>query len=478
MAKKRSDTMSHEAWLKSFTNEKVHILGNYDGRNHRIGVECVLCGHRWFPFAFQVSKGQGCSRCQYKTKSIEYRVPLELFDARLSDRHKGTIVRISKDEEYKGVAGAIGFECKKCGHTWITTGSSVVNYPYTGCSHCSESKYEDIVREYLDEIGIEYDVHKTVGDCRSANGGKSFFDIIINDKLIEVDGEQHFIIPDGGSLRFTREEFKRIVISDILKTRYCMENGIPLLRIRYNQIKKSDQYKKEIQAFLKEPHLYICDKHNSKYYSDELYYRERNITLKEKKIAIKELKKEIENAPERRRNSNIYVDLEGRQYTSLDQLCFDNGVSKKAIRKMYNEGIPIDECLIVYKKKRFDKEQAHQKAKEERMKKEEEKKRAWQDHEGNCFRSKQKMLDYWGVSASTFKRRIQQGYSLEMALTMKTSRQRNKELYGVTLAEACRDAGVNRSGVETRMQRYGMSFEEAVSIPIDERRSHPGKRKK
>lgn len=49
---------------------------------------------------------------------------------------------------------------------------------------------------------------------------------------IEFDGEQH-----NNELHFFggKNEFKNIIIRDAIKTQYCKDNNIPLLRIKYNE---------------------------------------------------------------------------------------------------------------------------------------------------------------------------------------------------------------------------------------------------
>lgn len=50
--------------------------------------------------------------------------------------------------------------------------------------------------------------------------------------LIEFDGKQHFEINNffGGE-----EEFQKNKIRDELKNNYCIENKIPLIRIKYDE---------------------------------------------------------------------------------------------------------------------------------------------------------------------------------------------------------------------------------------------------
>lgn len=87
---------------------------------------------------------------------------------------------------------------------------------------------------------------KTFDDCKNTIEGQYCralrFDFYIPElnTIVEYDGEQHFRPSQkyGGI-----EEFKRIQVSDKMKTDYCLKNGIKLIRIHYkfpaNKIEES-----------------------------------------------------------------------------------------------------------------------------------------------------------------------------------------------------------------------------------------------
>ena len=336
--------MPHNEWLRSFNNQKVEVLGKYRGRRHPIEVRCKKCGKVWAPLAMQVSRGQGCSNCQYREKQQNYRVPLAEFDRRLEDTHKGKIRRISADNDYKGVFGKMEYKCLVCGNEWETTGSCVVNEPFCGCPKCAKSKYEEKVAEYLDSLGIEYVQGACLADCKSSGGGKSFFDFILPGiGVIEVDGEQHFKF--GDEFWFKHSHFENIVVSDELKTKYCEEHRIPLLRIRYDQIRRSKDYRLEIDSFFRNPDQYVAQ-HNKKYISKEAYYEEREQMLKQNGIDDVALGEQAMFCPTKRKNAAIYTDLQGREYTSLAELCKENHISYKTMKKKRKSGMTIKDVLI------------------------------------------------------------------------------------------------------------------------------------
>lgn len=105
------------------------------------------------------------------------------------------------------------------------------------CPHCRKSKGEKIISDYLDLNSIKYETEKVFEDLKLIS--KLRFDFAIKDdndniiKLIEFDGIQHF---ESRSL-FKERALEEIHYRDSLKNKYCIENRIDLIRIRYDEIK-------------------------------------------------------------------------------------------------------------------------------------------------------------------------------------------------------------------------------------------------
>jgi protein-arginine kinase activator protein McsA len=103
-----------------------------------------------------------------------------------------------------------------------------------GCPECSwNSKGEEYVKEYLDEFGIKYIRQHGFDDCKYIN--KLNFDFYLPElnTCIEFDGVQHYKpVSDFGGV----DEFKIIQKRDMCKNKWCVENGIKLIRIKYNQM--------------------------------------------------------------------------------------------------------------------------------------------------------------------------------------------------------------------------------------------------
>lgn len=108
----------------------------------------------------------------------------------------------------------------------------------TRCNNCVDkiSNIEKAVKDYLDSNGINYHWQKRFEDCRDKRKLPFDFYLPEHNICIEVDGEQHFFGASkyiGGKV-FSFEDRKK---KDGIKTRYCEDNGIKLIRLRYSVVR-------------------------------------------------------------------------------------------------------------------------------------------------------------------------------------------------------------------------------------------------
>jgi len=100
-----------------------------------------------------------------------------------------------------------------------------------GCPFCKESKGEKDIEKFLLKNEIEYTRQKKFDGC--VNKRKLPFDFYLPElnMCIEFDGRQHFepIEYFGGD-----EHLEYIKTNDFIKTTFCHDNGIRLLRIKYS----------------------------------------------------------------------------------------------------------------------------------------------------------------------------------------------------------------------------------------------------
>lgn len=135
--------------------------------------------------------------------------------------------------EYKDYASKILCKCKICGHVWKSKGVNLTQGHR--CPSCPRSNFELNVAKILDKFKYNYQIEYWFKDCRDAIPLP--FDFYLSDYniLIEADGEGHYQPIKRGSM--TKEEaienLNKIKFHDSIKTKYCKENNIPLIRIPY-----------------------------------------------------------------------------------------------------------------------------------------------------------------------------------------------------------------------------------------------------
>ena len=112
-----------------------------------------------------------------------------------------------------------------------------------GCPHCFESKGEKKISKFLNLNEIEYVRQKKFDDCVGIRY-KLPFDFYLPKyrTAIEFDGKQHYEPMEffGGL-----EAYNRLKANDKIKSDYCEDNYIDLIRIRYDQIDRVFEILKE-----------------------------------------------------------------------------------------------------------------------------------------------------------------------------------------------------------------------------------------
>jgi len=125
----------------------------------------------------------------------------------------------------------IKIKCNKCCTIFYQRPKDHINNKQ-GCPICKESKGEKIIRHYLINNNIKYETQKTFNGCIYKKKLKFDFYLPKYNTCIEFDGEQHSkpIKYFGGI-----NQLNIIQKRDKIKTNYCNNNNIQLIRINYNK---------------------------------------------------------------------------------------------------------------------------------------------------------------------------------------------------------------------------------------------------
>ena len=126
-------------------------------------------------------------------------------------------------------------KCNNCGSIKSIRGISLREGITKSCG-CIKSHGEITIAQLLTKHNIQFQREYSFQDLIYKAPLKFDFAIFNDDgslsHLIEFDGIQHFEAISGfGGL----EEFEKTQIRDTIKNNYCIENNIPLIRIKYNE---------------------------------------------------------------------------------------------------------------------------------------------------------------------------------------------------------------------------------------------------
>jgi len=216
--------ISHEEFCartsKLFDNE-FEILSLYKGRKENVTVKHIPCGRVYDRQAGDVLQGKGCRFCGFgATKDTQW------FKEKIFQAYQGEYEVLG---EYVSSHTTILIRHNKCGKEYKVRPDSILKGARCTCE--ATSKGEKVIEIFLRYNKIKFKQQYTYPDCK--NKKRFPFDVAIKSKegnvmfLIEYDGIQHYE-PKRGEIQFKKTQF-----NDGVKTKYCKDNNIPLLRIAY-----------------------------------------------------------------------------------------------------------------------------------------------------------------------------------------------------------------------------------------------------
>ena len=219
--------MSRKNWNKeSIINHIENIMGyrfirfiEFNKSNSIVEVECKK-GHRYQVNFNSLRKGRKCRKCSGSMKySInEIKGYLQKFDYKLLSN------------EYIDNKHKIKIQCPK-GHVFEMRFNNFVRG--IRCPECNKSNGEEEIERILTKYEINVIFQYRFKDCKFYNILPFDFYLPNYNCCIEFDGEQHYeIVKHFGGLN----GFIERKIRDTIKTEYCKNNNIKLIRIPYWEI--------------------------------------------------------------------------------------------------------------------------------------------------------------------------------------------------------------------------------------------------
>jgi hypothetical protein len=209
----------------------------------KVSITCLIPKHGDFLQApAHHLEGKGCPKCGIASSSIlqfkRRESASDRFEAEASKVHGVGRYTYGK-MKYRGAHIKIIITCPEHGDFWQTPNGHLKG---SGCSVCSESHGERVIRHILGEIlpttGVDFVQEHRILECTHKRPLP--FDFAVMERgvvvgLIEYQGEQHYTPIRFASLSDLKGTQRLEVVRerDAIKVRYAAAEGIPLLIIPY-----------------------------------------------------------------------------------------------------------------------------------------------------------------------------------------------------------------------------------------------------
>lgn len=197
------------------------VSKSYKRANDRLEYICPN-GHRHYASWTNFRKNPTCPICENRVKNINV--------IREEIEKEGYIL---KSEEYNYNREKLNIQCPK-GHNFQMTW-----HEFNGgcrCPQCGNNYRGEIkISEVLENNNIDYIPQKRFKDCRNLQPLPFDFYLLNYNVCIEYDGEGHYEPIDfkGKGKEEAQKDYETRVKHDKIKTQYCLDNNIKLIRIPY-----------------------------------------------------------------------------------------------------------------------------------------------------------------------------------------------------------------------------------------------------
>jgi hypothetical protein len=198
----------------------------YSGALKPVTIKCPLHGE-FTQIANNHLNGSSCKQCSLDKISSDFSDDVETFIEKAKKKH-GNKYDYSK-VKYTGSINLVTIICPKHGDFNQSASSHKAG---RGCPVCMSSKGEKIIKNWLEAENIAYKPQHKFDDCRNILPLPFDFYLVDSNICIEFNGIQHYkpVNYFGGEEGFIKTQ-KR----DKIKEKYCIDNNIELLVIKYNE---------------------------------------------------------------------------------------------------------------------------------------------------------------------------------------------------------------------------------------------------
>lgn len=253
---KEGKVVDHNTFLEKMgrLHPDIEVLGTYTNYHGKVRLRCKIDNYEWEaePAKLFRTGEDGATGCPLCGGTLQ--LTHEEFCKRINVLNPDIII----ENMYINNQTDMKCRCKKCNHKWDTKAFNLM-YNSSYCPNCqtNRSKGEMQIYLYLSNNNIEFEEQKAFDDC--VDKQKLYFDFYIPSTrtCIEYDGSQHYMeTPHFAKNKYhdpnvQLEYYQR---HDQIKTNYCKDHNIKLLRIPYTEYKNIniilDQTFKELSSDL------------------------------------------------------------------------------------------------------------------------------------------------------------------------------------------------------------------------------------
>jgi len=204
-------------------NKYDYSMVNYINAHTIIDIRCPIHGiFKQYPYNHTLNSN-GCPDCAIEKSRLTKSIFIEKSNYIHNNKYDYSLV------EYLDNKSKIKILCPIHGEFIQSPLKHLDNH---GCSKCNDSKGEKEIIKIMDNKKILFETQKKFKGCEYKSLLKFDFYLPDYNICIEFDGKQHYQITNywGGE-----KEFNDIKLRDKIKTDYCINNGIKLIRIKFNE---------------------------------------------------------------------------------------------------------------------------------------------------------------------------------------------------------------------------------------------------
>lgn len=202
------------------------VIFNYN--DDKIIIICPIHGEFEQQLSSHISKkSPGCPKCAYKIRSEERR---SSYDKILSQIPEEIKELYDYDlSNYKNAFTYLPIRCKKHGIEYNQLAQSFIKGKI-GCVKCGVTSLGELmIVKYLNNYNIKYIPQHSFPECKYKRPLKFDFYLPEYNLCIEFDGLQHY----KETSHSLREPLSIIQLRDDIKTKFCSDNKIELIRIPF-----------------------------------------------------------------------------------------------------------------------------------------------------------------------------------------------------------------------------------------------------